>query len=157
MSYLAAARAATAAKKAKQARNIAKAQARNIAFVTLAVVATEATMTPQVKERRVSGRETSTPEVFTYANRRDIIGVNWMHGRQPQEPAAEPEALGNVGHGYWDEVHMGAQLEEWTSRPCGGCGKKVALTLTGSDKGGVGGGTLNFACSMCDFKYPLQR
>ena len=102
MSYLAAARAANAAKKAKQAaisasrgKGIAKAQARNIAFATLAVVATEATMTPQVKERPVSSREKRTPEVYTYANHRDVVGVNWMHGRQPQQPAAEPEGLGH--------------------------------------------------------------
>ena len=95
--------------------------------------------------------------MFTYVDHADIVGVNTVFGRQPQEPAAEQEGLGEVGHGYWDEAHVGAQLQQWTASPCGGCGRKLALTLKGSNKGGVGGGTLNFACAKCDHEYPLQR
>ena len=101
-------------------------------------------MTPQVRERPKDSRAVGTPEIFTYRDWDEVKGVNITLGRRPQEPAAEPEGLGNVGHGYWDEVHVGAQFQEWTASPCGGCGKKMALTLTGSEKGGVGGGTLNF-------------
>ena len=95
--------------------------------------------------------------MFTYADHADIVGVNTVFGRQPQEPAAEQEGLGEVGHGYWDEAHVGAQLQQWTASPCGGCGRKLALTLKGSNKCGVGSGTLNFVCAKCDHEYPLQR
>ena len=108
MSNMAALKAGMAAKKAKQnavsasrAKGVAIAQARDLAFATFAVVATmapvAASMTPQVKER--STQETSTPGVFTYVPHADIAGVNTVFGRQPQEPAAEPEGLGEVGHG----------------------------------------------------------
>ena len=134
MSHLAAARAAKAAKKANLASRAKEggiARTRNMASLNVAAFATRipeaAAMTPQVKERPKNSRVVGTPGIFTYLDWDEVIGVNIVLGRKHQEPAAEPEGLGNLGHGYWDEVHVGAQLQEWTASPCGGCGKKLAL------------------------------